>query len=94
MGSIRANKGHEAAPTKTSGKVWLHLLDEDAGVYSLKPWREVLELKATKEAIGYAFRAIMRQGWSEYYQIVKTHFLNLILLSRTIRQTRGQDYLG
>jgi hypothetical protein len=49
---------------------WKQLLNEDDEIYSLKSWEDVLDLKANKITIVLACREIMRQAWSEYYNII------------------------
>ena len=51
----------------------MKLLREDKGVYSLKPWKEVL--KANKSDLSLALREIMRQAWREYYRTLITLFI-------------------
>ena len=80
MGSIKPNGGDEDEDEDLGDCVWMQLLNENDGVYSLKPWEEVLKAKANKINIGLACREIMRQAWSEYYSIVNAHFFNQILI--------------
>ncbi|KAF9781504.1 hypothetical protein BJ322DRAFT_1022917 [Thelephora terrestris] len=50
-------------PEELPKKDWVQLLNEDDGVYSLKPWDEVVQMKANKTKIALACREIMRQAW-------------------------------
>lgn len=67
VGSTKPNEEGDEDPEKDND--WKQLLNEDDGVYSLKPWEEVVEMKANKTNIALACREIMRQAWSEYYII-------------------------
>lgn len=96
MGSTRPNEGGEGEdedPGELAKDAWVQLLNEDDGVYSLKPWKEVLKAKANKTSIGLACREIMRQAWSEYYLIANAHFLNLILVIQN-NQAEGERLPG
>ena len=78
VGSIKPNgrgdDDDDEDSKKLAGNDWLNLLDLDEGVYSLKPFEEVLEVEANKVEIGLAFREIMRQAWSECHPTVNIHF--------------------
>lgn len=83
LGSIRPNGGgdDDENPEELAENAWVCLLDlDEEGVYSLKPFEEVLEMKANKINIGLACREIMRQAWSECHPTVNVHFFNLILV--------------
>jgi hypothetical protein len=70
LGSIKPNEGgdeNEGSEDLASNE-WMKLLNEDDGVYSLKPWKEAM--KASKHNLSLALREIMRQAWSEYYTIL------------------------
>ena len=60
---------------------WVQLLNEKNGVYSLKPWDEVMEMKANKVKIALAWREIVRQAWSEWHYNLNHYFsyLNWII---------------
>ena len=94
MGSTRPNEGEDSdsGSDKLADSGWKKLLNEDDGDYSLKPWGDVLKTGANKITIGDALREFMRQAWSECCLTVNIYFLNLILLSRKIRQ-KGEDHL-
>jgi len=64
---------------------WIKLLNENDGVYSLKPWEEVMDMKANKVNVGLACREIMRQAWSVIWNS-NNLFYYLTWLSRTVRQ--------
>lgn len=69
MGSIQPSKmndDEDEDPEILEGNGWKQLLNNDGGVYSVKSWEEVIEMKANKANIGLACREIMRQAWSEY----------------------------
>jgi len=96
VGSIKPNEGgdnEDGDPEELADSAWMQLLDEEDGVYSLKPWEQVLELKANGNNIGQAFREFIRQAWSECGLIMNIHFLNQISVSSTIRQ-KGEGHLG
>ena len=66
--TIRPNEGgdDDENPEELAENAWVCLLDlDEKGVYSLKPFEEVLEMKANKINIGLTCREIMRQAWSE-----------------------------
>ena len=68
VGNIRPNvrEGDEdEIPRGSADKKWIWLLDENDGVYTLKPWEEVVKLKGNKSDVSHAFREVMRQAWSE-----------------------------
>ena len=66
MGSTKSNETSEdEEPEDLARDDWVQLLNEKNGVYSLKPWDEVMEMKANKTTIAHACREIMRQAWSE-----------------------------
>jgi len=82
LGSIKPNGGDEdeGEDEDLGGSIWKQLLNENDGVYSLKPWEEVLKAGANKATIGLACREVMRQAWSEYYSTANTHPPYLILI--------------
>ena len=55
----------EVEPTVTKDGAWMKLLDGEEGMLSLKPWKEVTALKATKVNLGNALREYMRQAWGK-----------------------------
>lgn len=70
----------EEDPENPAGDAWMQLLDEENGVYFLKPLEEVNDMKANRESIVYACRVIMRQAWSEHYSIFNICLFNLFLV--------------
>ena len=83
MGGIKPSGGRvdeDEDPEDPAGSVWKQLLDENDTVYSLKPWEEILEMKANKANIAFAFREIMRQAWGEYNSTFDIYsYLTLII---------------
>jgi hypothetical protein len=73
------DNGDQEEPSSTD---WKLLLDENDGVYSLKSWKDVLDLKAIKVNIALACREIMRQAWSECHNVI------------TILSFPNPDFLG
>ena len=68
VGNLRPNarEGDEdEIPKGPADEKWIRLLNEDDGVYTLKSWEEVVELKGNKHDVSHAFREVMRQAWSE-----------------------------
>jgi hypothetical protein len=73
VGDIKPNDkedNEDEEPKELADEAWMKLLNEDDGVYSLKPWKEVKATGANSKAIKHACREIVRQAWSECYTIV------------------------
>jgi len=60
-------------PEETATGPWMKLLNDDNGVYSLKPLKEVLRMGPNGKSIGCALRHVMRQAWSEASLFVNNH---------------------
>jgi hypothetical protein len=61
VGSTKQNEdGENEDPEELATSNWKRLLDEDEGVYSLKPWED--DLEANKASLAPALREIMRQS--------------------------------
>jgi hypothetical protein len=75
-GDIKPNGGEDEDedPKELANDAWKKLLNQDDGVYSLKPWEEVSE--ANSKDIAKACREIVRQAWSEYCIIVGNPFFH------------------
>ena len=75
-GDIKPNDGEDEDedPKELADDAWKKLLNQDDGVYSLKPWEEVTE--ANSKDIAKACREIVRQAWSEYCIIVGNPFFH------------------
>lgn len=74
VGSLRPNEkdgeeDDEEEPTETKDEAWRRLLDGE-GLLSLKPWKEVAELKANKVNLGLALREYMRQAWGGVFLFI------------------------
>jgi hypothetical protein len=64
----------------------MKLLDEDEGVLSLKPWKEVSAGKANKKSLALALRTIVRQAWGEYTLFTTISPFNLSYLVQSGRR--------
>lgn len=79
VGSTEPDDGeNEDEPGELANAAWMQLLDMDDGIFSLKPWQEVCDLKANKVNIALAFREVLRQAWSSY--VLFSHY-SLCLIS-------------
>lgn len=68
MGKAKPNEAEDDEdqdPEVLVSNDWVKLLNKKNGVYHLKPWDEVMDMKANKVSIAHACREIMRQAWSE-----------------------------
>lgn len=91
VGNTKGSAGagdEDEEPEEAASGSWMGLLNNDDGVYSLKPLKEVLKIGASGKIIGLAFRHIMRQAWSECSPIVKNH-LNPILVIQSSQAERA-----
>ena len=82
VGSLQRNGGDKAEDQtpQLANNSWKQLLKVNKDdTTSLKPWKQVLELKANKENIALAIREFMRQAWGKCYQSVNIYLFNLIL---------------
>jgi len=64
MDSNEGDDGDEE-PGELAAGSWQRLLAIDDETLSLKPWKEVLAMKANKTSIAVALRAVIRQAWGE-----------------------------
>lgn len=77
VGSTKPNKqGGEGSGGVAPGS-WKELLNNDDGVYSLKPLGKT---KPNKKKLAFALRHIMREAWSECHPIFNVYFLKLVMV--------------
>ena len=83
VGSLRPNEKdseeeeEEEESAETKDEAWRGLLDGE-GLLTLKPWKEVAELKANKVNLGLALREYMRQAWGGVFLFF--HYLSYLTL--------------
>ena len=71
VGSLEPNeKDDDEEEEEPKDDAWMKLLDGEEGALSLKPWKEVAALKATKVNLANALREYMRQAWGEVFLFI------------------------
>lgn len=82
VGNTKGSGGgdEDEDPEEVTTAPWMGLLNNNNGVYALKPLKEVLRMGANGKTMGHAIRHIMRQAWSKCSPIVKNCLLNPILV--------------
>ena len=75
VGSLEPNEKddddeEEEEPIENKDEAWMKLLSGEEGALSLKPWKEVAALKATKVNLANALREYMRQAWGEVFLFI------------------------
>ena len=71
VGSLEPNeKDDDEEEEEPKDDAWMKLLDGEEGPLSLKSWKEVTALKATKVNLANALREYMRQAWGEVFLFI------------------------